>query len=75
VPTIVLDGGEGNAIFGPVISTIPDDATAVELWQHTAWLTRHDDFAELKRGRVSLPDLPAIAWGQEQRRKAKEGGS
>jgi 2-hydroxychromene-2-carboxylate isomerase len=69
VPTIVLDGGEGNAIFGPVISTIPDDATAVELWQHTAWLTRHGDFAELKRGRVSLPDLPAIVWGQEQRKK------
>jgi 2-hydroxychromene-2-carboxylate isomerase len=69
VPTIVLDGGDGNAIFGPVISTIPDDDEAVELWRHTAWLTRRSNFAELKRGRVSLPDLPAIVWGQEQRRK------
>ena len=69
VPTIVLDGGEGNAIFGPVISTIPDDDEAVELWRHTEWLTRRPNFAELKRGRVSLPDLPAVAWGQEQRKK------
>jgi 2-hydroxychromene-2-carboxylate isomerase len=69
VPTIVLDGGEGKAIFGPVISKVPDDATSVELWQHTAWLTRHGDFAELKRGRVSLPDLPVIEWNAEQRRK------
>lgn len=67
VPTIVLDGGEGNAIFGPVISAVPDDDTAVELWRHTAWLTRHNDFAELKRGRPRLPDLPVIAWHAEQR--------
>jgi hypothetical protein len=72
VPTIVLDGGEGNAIFGPVISTVPDDETAVELWRHTAWLTRHSDFAELKRGRAKLPDLPVIAWNAEQRRKEKK---
>lgn len=66
VPTIVLDGGEGNAIFGPVISAVPDDETAVELWRHTAWLTRHSDFAELKRGRARRPDLPVIAWRAEQ---------
>lgn len=73
VPTIVLDGGAGNAIFGPVISTVPDDETAVELWRHSAWLTRHRDFAELKRGRATLPDLPAVAWNAEQRRKQKGG--
>jgi 2-hydroxychromene-2-carboxylate isomerase len=71
VPTIVLDGGEGNAIFGPVISTVPDDETAVELWKHTAWLTRHGDFAELKRGRPKLPDLPVIEWRAEQRKREK----
>jgi 2-hydroxychromene-2-carboxylate isomerase len=71
VPTIVLDGGEGNAIFGPVISSVPDDETSVELWKHTAWLTRHGDFAELKRGRANLPDLPVIAWNAEQRTKNK----
>jgi hypothetical protein len=72
VPTIVLDGGKGNAIFGPVISTVPDDETSVELWRHTAWLTRHSDFAELKRGRAKLPDLPVIAWNAEQRRKEQK---
>ena len=29
VPTIVLDAGEGPAIFGPVISELPDDDDAV----------------------------------------------
>jgi hypothetical protein len=71
VPTIVLDGGEGNAIFGPVISVLPDDDDAVELWRHTAWLTRYGNFAELKRGRANLPDLPVLAWRAEQK---KSGG-
>ncbi|MDH3754769.1 MAG: DsbA family protein, partial [Acidimicrobiia bacterium] len=35
VPAIVLDGGRGPAIFGPVISNpTEDDATALELWNH-----------------------------------------
>ena len=74
VPTIVLDGGKGNAIFGPVISVVPDDAEAVELWRHTEWLTRNGNFAELKRGRPNLPDLEVITWraAQEQEKsKAK----
>lgn len=67
VPTIVLDGGEGKAIFGPVISTLPaDEAEAVELWRHTEWLTRNASFAELKRGRPGLPDLPVIEWRRQQ---------
>jgi hypothetical protein len=32
----VLDGGEGAAIFGPVISEVPTDQEAVELWRHTS---------------------------------------
>jgi hypothetical protein len=67
VPTIVLDGGDGRAIFGPVIAAVPGDEEAAELWRHTAWLTRHATFAELKRGRVDLPDLAAIRWRQEHR--------
>lgn len=57
VPTIVLDGGEGPAIFGPVISEVPDDDDAVELFRHVAWLTRYENFSELKRDRTVLPDL------------------
>lgn len=73
VPTIVLDGGEGLAIFGPVISELPSDEDAVELWRHVAWLARHGNFSELKRDRVKLPDLPAVEWRQRQRETAKAG--
>jgi 2-hydroxychromene-2-carboxylate isomerase len=66
VPTIVLDAGNGPAIFGPVIYTIPDDEEAVELWRHTTWLVRYGNFAELKRGRGGLPDLPAIEYRARQ---------
>ncbi|CAN5146816.1 Rv2466c family mycothiol-dependent reductase [soil metagenome] len=60
VPTIVLDGGDGPAIFGPVISVVPSDEDAVELWRHVVWLTRYDNFSELKRDRTVVPDLPAF---------------
>lgn len=54
VPTIVLDGGAGPAIFGPVISEVPSDEDAVELFRHVAWLTRYENFWELKRERPPL---------------------
>lgn len=60
VPTIVLDGGEGPAMFGPVISTMPSDDDAVELWRHTSWLVRHEAFAELKRDRTDVTDLESV---------------
>lgn len=60
VPTIVLDDGAGPAIFGPVISEVPTDDDAVELWRHTSWLTRYANFSELKRDRVVAPDLESV---------------
>jgi 2-hydroxychromene-2-carboxylate isomerase len=66
VPTIVLDGGSGPAIFGPVIATMPDDEAAVELWQHVAWLARDENFFELKRNRAHSPDLPGFTWRMER---------
>ena len=60
VPTIVLDGGEGGAIFGPVISEVPDDAEAVELWRHVSWLAGYENFAELKRERARMPELASV---------------
>jgi protein-disulfide isomerase-like protein with CxxC motif len=57
VPTIVLDGGQGPAIFGPVVSELPTDEEAVELWRHVSWLVRYENFSELKRDRVNAPDL------------------
>lgn len=60
VPTIVLDGGEGPAIFGPVISNVPTDEDAVELWRHVSWLARYENFSELKRDRSVDPDLESF---------------
>jgi 2-hydroxychromene-2-carboxylate isomerase len=57
VPTIVLDAGEGPAIFGPVISEPPGDEDAVELWRHVSWLARYTNFSELKRDRTIDPEL------------------
>lgn len=60
VPTIQVDGPDGPATFGPVISNPPDnDEDAVALWNHTAWLTRYENFSELKRDRTVDPDLEA----------------
>ena len=60
VPTIVLDGGKGPAIFGPVISHVPDDDDAVELFRHVSWLARYENFSELKRDRTIDLDLESI---------------
>jgi hypothetical protein len=58
VPTIRLDAGMGPAIFGPVISNPPaSDDEAVQLWEHVSWLTRYENFSELKRDRTIEPDL------------------
>lgn len=57
VPTVILDGGEGPAIFGPVVSEMPSDEEALELWRHVSWLVRYENFSELKRDRIASPDL------------------
>ncbi|MGA9279214.1 DsbA family protein [Ilumatobacter sp.] len=58
VPTIRLGGGDGPAIFGPVISNpVDSDDEAIELWTHVSWLARYDNFSELKRDRTIEPDL------------------
>jgi hypothetical protein len=74
VPTIVLDAGSGPAIFGPVVSVLPNDEDGVELWRHVSWLARYENFSELKRERVTPPDLPAMSWYRTQReaRRAAE---
>lgn len=72
VPTIVLENDA--AIFGPVISEMPNDEDAVELWKHVSWLVRHENFSELKRDRTIKNDLPAAVWRAEQRAKQASGG-
>jgi predicted DsbA family dithiol-disulfide isomerase len=58
VPTLVLDGGDGPAIFGPVVSHLPDDEEAVRIWHHVRWLARQDNFYEIKMHRPVQPDVP-----------------
>ncbi|TME44255.1 MAG: hypothetical protein E6I55_11230 [Chloroflexi bacterium] len=70
VPTVVLDDGDGPAIFGPVIFDVPADAEALELWQHFSWLARNTNFAEVKRERTRYPDLESVR--RSQQRKAEQ---
>jgi hypothetical protein len=70
VPTIRLDGGAGPAIFGPVISELPNDDDAVKLLEHTAWLVRYENFGELKRERIDLDVPSAAAYRARQAAKA-----
>jgi protein-disulfide isomerase-like protein with CxxC motif len=72
VPTIVLDGGTGPAIFGPVVSELPTDEDTVELWRHTSWLVRYGNFSEVKRNRSRAPDLPAVEWHRQRRAERQE---
>jgi hypothetical protein len=58
-------------MFGPIISEIPDDEAAVDLWRHFAWLARTPNVAELKRDRLPL-DLESVrAWQREREKKAQ----
>ena len=72
VPTIILDGGEGPAIFGPVISLLPEDDDAVAMWEHLRWLCRYENFSELKRERLSAVVLPAKPAWNEYRKQQRE---
>jgi 2-hydroxychromene-2-carboxylate isomerase len=50
----------GVAFFGPVISRVPDEEQAVELWEHVVALAGFSGFAELKRSLRERPQLPAF---------------
>jgi predicted DsbA family dithiol-disulfide isomerase len=59
VPIIVLDGGEGPAWFGPVISEAPKGEEALRLWDAFEAVARIPYLYELKRGRTSRPQVDA----------------
>ena len=68
VPTIVLDDGDGPAIFGPVISEVPTAEDGRDLWHHVSWLARYANFSELKRDRTIEPDLESYRRFVAERR-------
>ncbi len=59
-PIIHFEPPEGVAFFGPVISRLPGEDEAVELWDHVVALARFPGFAELKRSLRELPQLRGL---------------
>jgi hypothetical protein len=48
---------DGAALFGPVISRLPNPQGAVRLWDHVTGLAGFPGFAELKRSLRERPQL------------------
>jgi hypothetical protein len=59
-PIIHFEPPGGVAFFGPVISRLPSDEHAVELWDHVVALAGFPGFAELKRSLRELPQLRGL---------------
>lgn len=59
-PILQFEPPTGVAFFGPVISRLPDDAAALELWDHVIGLARFPGFAEMKRSLRERPQLRAF---------------
>ena len=60
VPIIHLDDGENqNAIFGPIISEVPNLEDSIKLWEHFKYVCFNENVAELKRKR-SIPLNPTV---------------
>ncbi|MFF5096330.1 MULTISPECIES: hypothetical protein [Actinosynnema] len=57
---------DGTALFGPVISRLPDEGQAAELWDHVVGLAAFPGFAELKRSLREQPQLPSFGVTTEQ---------
>jgi 2-hydroxychromene-2-carboxylate isomerase len=76
-PILHFEPPHGVAFFGPVISRLPSEAEAVELWDHVIGLARFSGFAELKRSLRELPQLPALGVSTAEAGKTEDwhGGS
>jgi hypothetical protein len=57
-PIIHFEPPGGIAFFGPVISRLPSEQEAGQLWDHVVGLASFGGFAELKR---SLRERPQLA--------------
>ncbi|KHL18614.1 hypothetical protein CLV56_1508 [Mumia flava] len=62
-PIIHFEPPDGVAFFGPVISRLPEQGEAAELWDHVLALARFPGFAELKRSLRERPQL--VGFGVE----------
>jgi len=66
VPTLILDGGRGPGIFGPVITEVPDDEESRALLQDVLRMVRRSYLFELKRDREGHPPGTGVRAGRRQ---------
>jgi len=57
---IITYGEGGNSLFGPVISSVPDDDEAVRIYDALRVLVDFPQFSEIKRTKRPPLDLPAF---------------
>ncbi|MDN5748880.1 MAG: hypothetical protein L0H64_10265 [Pseudonocardia sp.] len=76
-PILHFEPPEGVAFFGPVISRLPAEDEAAELWDHVIALARFPGFAEMKRSMRELPQLRALGVSEDEVGVAQDwhGGS
>jgi hypothetical protein len=67
VATFEFDREGGPTMFGPVIAQLPDEAGALELWEHFEWIVRNGNIYEIKGMRNELPDLEGLRLAQNRR--------
>lgn len=59
VPIIAVDGRNGRVAFaGPVLTRLPDEADALDLWDGFVMVASTPSFWELKRTRTEGPTIP-----------------
>lgn len=61
-PIITFDPPTGNSLFGPVISTVPDDETALKFYDALRTFVDFPQFSELKRTNRAPLDLPLLQF-------------
>ncbi|MGY1781516.1 mycothiol-dependent nitroreductase Rv2466c family protein [Geodermatophilus sp. SYSU D01036] len=76
-PILHFEPPGGVAFFGPVVSRLPADDDAVELWDAVVRLARFPGFAELKRSLRERPQLASfgVAPGETGVQEDWHGGS
>jgi len=65
-PIIHFQPPTGVAFFGPVISRLPSEADAAQLWDHVVGLAGFPGFAELKRSLRERPQLASFGVTSDQ---------
>ncbi len=60
-PILTFGPPDGNSLFGPVISSVPDDETSLRLYDAMQVLGEFPGFSEIKRSARAPLDLPLFS--------------